>query len=62
MKITDNEGREIIVTDLPAAIEQADFFKGLAYEEQTPEAIAASNERQTYWNDIHQKLLKLLPK
>lgn len=59
MKITDTTGREITVTNLPAAISEAEFFKDLGYEEQTPEAIAATKERQAYWTDLHNKLLQL---
>lgn len=59
MKIMDLKGREMEVTNLPAALGEAEFYMGLAYEQQTPQAIAASKERQLYWTDIYQKLLQL---
>jgi hypothetical protein len=62
MRIIDVTGKEIAVSNLPAAIEEAAFFMGIAYAEQTPEAIAASNEQQSYWSDIYQKLLELQAK
>lgn len=56
MKITDLNGQEIKVTDLIAAIRQAETFKDYHHEPPRPEM---DKSRQAYWTDIYNKLLNL---
>lgn len=56
MTITDLYGKEINVTDLPAAISQAAFMKECSHEPPLPEV---DKMLQTYWRDIYEKLLVL---
>ena len=57
MHIIDNCGKLIEVTDLSAAIVQAELFKGFHHEDAAP--LSADKERMAYWTDIHAKLLEL---
>jgi hypothetical protein len=57
MTIYDKEGKPRTVTNLDAAIEQADLFRGLSHADKTHSA--SDKERQDYWEDIYQKLLAL---
>lgn len=57
MKITDNKGCEIIVTDLNAAVKQADDFRQMKHKNEGYEILDSSlNE---YWQDIYEKLMAL---
>ena len=56
MKITDKNGQEIEVTDLPAALAQAAFFKDCHHVPPEP---VADKRQQAYWMDIYQKLIDL---
>lgn len=56
MKITDVNGKKIDVTNIAAAIEQAEYFKDCYHE---PPDLIADEKLQTYWTDLHNKLLKL---
>jgi len=60
LTITDNTGRRIEVTDLQAAITQAENFA--AFTHDNPDYAAFDKERQAYWRDVHQKLLELQSK
>lgn len=58
MKIKDLNGRELIVTDLDKAIQQADNFKDLHHVPPVP----YDKVRQKYWTDVYNKLLQLKSK
>ncbi|WDF79043.1 hypothetical protein PQ469_03360 [Mucilaginibacter sp. KACC 22773] len=55
MKIIDLDGKEIIVTDLPIAVLQADDFRH--YRVSKPSEYDLYLYK--YWEDIYQKLLLL---
>jgi hypothetical protein len=55
MKITDLDGKEITVTDLPMAILQADDYRHYRVSEPTGHDLYLYK----YWEDIYQKLLLL---
>jgi hypothetical protein len=56
MKITDLNGQKIKVTDLIAAIRQAETFKDYHHEPPRPKM---DKRRQAYWTDIYNKLMNL---
>jgi len=55
MKITDKNGCIIEITDLDAAIDEAEYFKDAHH---IPPA-KSDKERQEYWLDAYLKLIKL---
>ncbi|SEW24697.1 hypothetical protein SAMN05421841_1813 [Chryseobacterium wanjuense] len=55
MKITDLNGYQIEIPDLNRAIQMAEFFKDAGHSPPHP----TDKERQEYWRDFHEKLLKL---
>jgi len=55
MKITDLDGREIVVTDLALAILQADDYRHYRVIQPTPHDL----QLYDYWEDFYQKLLLL---
>jgi hypothetical protein len=55
MKITDLDGKEITVTDLPMAILQADDYRHYRVGQPTEHDLFLYQ----YWEDIYQKLLLL---
>ena len=55
MKIRDKNGNWIEVTDLKKGIWQTGWYK--EYQHNPP--VESDKERQTYWADIHEKLLAL---
>ncbi|MFN3664576.1 MAG: 3-isopropylmalate dehydratase [Sediminibacterium sp.] len=55
MKIRDNKGNWIEVTDLKKAIRQTGCYK--EYQHNPP--VESDRERQTYWADMHEKLIAL---
>jgi len=57
MIIIDLEGKEIEVTDIDEAIEQADTFMSLYLMGDT-EYQKFFNKRKVYWEDMYQKLIK----
>lgn len=57
MKITDLNGVELEIDNLPLAITQADDYRHYAHLD--PGHQEADARRQAYWEDIYQKLLKL---
>ena len=59
MYITDKNGYRITITDLDAAIAQAENFQGLRHHHANGMQKHADDERQSYWKDIYQKLLQL---
>lgn len=59
MKITDINGFDIEIDDLQLAIMQADDYRHMKHFD--PALQAADAKRQTYWEDIYQKLIQLQP-
>lgn len=59
MQIEDLNGFTITITDLKAAIEQADFYRGCRHANASPTQIKNDDERNKYWADLHTKLLRL---
>jgi hypothetical protein len=55
MRIIDLDGKEVIVTDLPLAILQADDYRH--YRVSNPSA--HQSYLYEYWEDVYQKLLLL---
>ena len=55
MKVTDLNGCDLVVTDLEKAIAQAENFKDLHHIPP----VESDKQRQKYWRDLHEKLLKL---
>jgi len=55
MKIRDINGKWIEITDLEKAIEQTGWYK--EYQHIPP--VESDKERQKYWSDLHEKLVKL---
>ncbi|MBZ4190815.1 MULTISPECIES: 3-isopropylmalate dehydratase [Bacteroidota] len=58
MKIRNNKGQWIEVTDLNKAIRQAGWYK--TYQHNPP--VESDKERQAYWADMHEKLKALKTK
>lgn len=59
MFITDLEGNQLEVTDLPRAIAQAEDFVSFCHIETSPAIEAADLKRSQYWQDVLDKLKKL---
>ena len=57
MRIIDNEGKSIEVSDLEKAIKQAVEFTG--YSHESPEWAEFDKNRKQYWSDILEKLKKI---
>jgi len=57
MYITDLEGRNIYITDLEKAIEQADAFR--QYRPTENEFAELDKTLAEYWNDIYEQLIQL---
>lgn len=57
MKITDQNGEEIEVTDLRLAIAQADSFRH--YSHKDPAHRKQDHHLKAYWQDFYEKLLLL---
>lgn len=55
MKITDLNGFEIEVTDLEGAIEQSELMKEFRHAPPQVQDL----QKQAYWLDLYQQLLKL---
>lgn len=53
--VTDLNGKQLLVTDLDKAIQQAAAFK--EYRHEPP--VKSDKERQQYWADLHSKLCLL---
>ncbi|AGA80296.1 hypothetical protein [Echinicola vietnamensis] len=56
MKIIDKDGKSIEITDLEAAIKQAEMFSQYKISEK---ASAFLKGRQAYWKDMLRKLKQL---
>lgn len=57
MKVIDLAGRPIRVTDLEAAIKQADRFRNQYHED--PRFAELDERLRGYWEDFYQKLIDL---
>lgn len=57
MFIIDNEGKQIEITDLQKAIEQADDFRDYKFHLREMENF--EKRQHEYWNDVYLKLLEL---
>ncbi|MDB5153875.1 MAG: hypothetical protein JWR54_2626 [Mucilaginibacter sp.] len=55
IKVTDLDGKEIAVTDLPIALMQADDYRHYRVSEPSPYQLHLYD----YWEDLYQKLLLL---
>lgn len=59
MKIIDNNGQPLEVTDLKKAIRQARLYAGYKYADPTPEQKKFELRQQRYWSDLLSKLKHL---
>ena len=59
LTVVHANGFPITVTDLPAAINQTGAYKTYAHRKPSQEQQVTDKERQAYWSDLHNKLLKL---
>ena len=57
MHVTDLYGKEITVTNLKVALELVAEYKELRHNTKGYEKM--DDERQAYWGDFYEKLLKL---
>ena len=57
IQIEDKNGKNIRVTNLTQAIEQADYFRNFAHTNKIFEKF--DKERQAYWQDLYEKLIKM---
>ncbi|WP_374175274.1 hypothetical protein [Flavobacterium tructae] len=57
IQVEDKNGKNITVTDLTQAIEQADYFRNFAHADKIFEKF--DKERQVYWQDLYEKLIKI---
>lgn len=57
IQIEDKNGKNIRVTNLTQAIEQADYFRNFAHTDKIFEKF--DKERQAYWQDLYDKLIKI---
>lgn len=57
IQVEDKDGKNIIVTNLPEAVQQADYFRQLSHTDKVFEKF--DQERQAYWQDLYEKLAKI---
>lgn len=57
IQVEDKNGKNITVTDLTQAIEQADYFRNFAHADKIFEKF--DKERQAYWKDLYEKLVAI---
>ena len=57
IQVEDKNGKDIRFTNLPQAIEQADYFRNFAHEDKLFEKF--DKERQAYWQDLYEKLVEI---
>ena len=57
IQIEDKNGKNLTVTNLTQAIEQADYFRNFAHTDKLFEKF--DKERQAYWQDMYEKLIKI---
>lgn len=57
IQVEDKDGKKITVTNLPEAVQQADYFRQLSHTDKAFKRF--DQERQAYWQDLYGKLLKI---
>jgi hypothetical protein len=57
IQVEDKDGKNITVTNLPEAVQQADYFRQLSHTDKV--FMRFDQERQAYWQDLYEKLLKI---
>jgi hypothetical protein len=57
MHVFDLDGKQVTVTDLEKAIEQASEFKQFRHEDASFKEL--DDRLNAYWSDLHDKLLAL---
>ncbi|GAA0536986.1 hypothetical protein [Chitinophaga japonensis] len=57
MFIFDSNGKKLEITDLNAALKQADLFRYFHHDD--PAFAALDRELSAYWQDVYDKLLEL---
>lgn len=57
IQVEDKNGKNIRVTNLTQAIEQADYFRNFAHEDKLFEKF--DQKRQAYWQDLYEKLVAI---
>ena len=57
IQVEDKDGKNITVTNLPEAIQQADYFRHFAHIDKAFKRF--DQERQAYWQDLYEKLAKI---
>ncbi|KIA82522.1 hypothetical protein OA85_16130 [Flavobacterium sp. AED] len=57
MQVADKYGKNITVTNLPEALQQADYFRDFAHTDKAFKRF--DQERQAYWQDLYEKLVKI---
>jgi hypothetical protein len=57
IQVEDKDGKTITVTNLPEAVQQADYFRQLSHTDKAFKRF--DQERQSYWQDLYEKLLKI---
>lgn len=57
IQVEDKDGKNITVTNLPEALEQADSFRNYSHTDKAFEKF--DQERQAYWQDLYEKLVKI---
>jgi hypothetical protein len=55
--LEDKDGKTITVTNLPEALQQADYFRHLSHTDKAFKRF--DQERQDYWQDLYEKLVKI---
>lgn len=57
IQVEDKDGKNITVTNLPEAVQQADYFRQLSHTGKAFKRF--DQERQAYWQDLYEKLVKI---
>ncbi|MBG6063311.1 hypothetical protein IWX83_003121 [Flavobacterium sp. CG_9.1] len=57
IQVEDKEGKIMTVTNLPEAVQQADYFRNFAHTDKLFEKF--DKERQAYWQDLYEKLVAI---
>lgn len=59
IQVEDKYGKNITVTNLPEAIQQADYFRDFAHTDKVFKRF--DQERQVYWQDLYDMSGGLMP-
>lgn len=54
IQVEDKDGKNITVTNLPEAVQLADYFRHFAHTDKAFKRF--DQERQAYWQDLYEKL------